>query len=87
MTALDEWALIFSSTALPPRAPVLTTWTRPSAGQVAADSRLRGRRAKLRLGLHWLRLEEELTEAAVDQHAGAGLWSAFRCHDEGFGWP
>ena len=47
MTALDEWALTSSSIALPPRAPMLTTWTRPSAGQVAADSRPRGRRAKL----------------------------------------
>jgi hypothetical protein len=47
MTALDEWALMFSSTALPMRAPMLTTWTRPSAGQVAADSRPQGHRAKL----------------------------------------
>jgi predicted ATPase len=44
MTALDEWALTSSRTALPPRAPI---WTRPNAGQVAADSRPRGRRAKL----------------------------------------
>ena len=47
MTALDEWALMSSSTALSPRAPMLTTWTRPGAGQVAADSGPRGRRAKL----------------------------------------
>jgi hypothetical protein len=47
MTALDEWALASSSIALPPRAPMLTTWTWPSAGQVAAASRPRGRRAKL----------------------------------------
>jgi hypothetical protein len=47
MTALDEWALTSSSIALPPRAPMLTTWTRPSAGQMAADSRPQGRRAKL----------------------------------------
>src|ERR1700748_3023105 len=47
MTALDEWALTSSSTALSPRAPMLTTWTRPGDGQVAADSGPRGRRAKL----------------------------------------
>jgi LuxR family transcriptional regulator, maltose regulon positive regulatory protein len=45
-------------------------------------------RHDLRPGLHRLRLEGELTETAVaDQHAGVGLWSARRCHDEGFGWP
>ena len=47
MTALDEWALTSSCTALPPRAPMLTTWTWPSAGPVAAASRPRGRRAAL----------------------------------------
>jgi DNA-binding CsgD family transcriptional regulator len=47
MTALDQWAFTSSSTALPPRAQMLTAWTRSSAGQAAEDSRPRGRRAKL----------------------------------------
>jgi DNA-binding CsgD family transcriptional regulator/DNA replicative helicase MCM subunit Mcm2 (Cdc46/Mcm family) len=47
MTALNEWALTPSSTALPPRTPMLTTSAQPSVGQVAGDSRPRGSRAKL----------------------------------------
>jgi AAA ATPase domain len=47
MTAPNEWALTSSSTALPPRAPMLTISTQPSAGQVAGDPRPRGHRAKL----------------------------------------